>query len=182
MAKYLKNLKQLKTLIPLYSVFKSDNEISVFVSQSFLVFVFIFLKMHINYQYSMLACISGVDLLNKAYRYCVVYELLSVTFNARLRIKVLVSPSMSIYSVMPIFKNANWWEREIWDLFGIYFSHHIGLRRILTDYGFEGNPLKKDFPLSGFTELRYNESKKKVVIEPISLAQEYRVFNFEKPW
>lgn len=182
MSKYLKNLNQLKTLIPLYSVFQSDNEISVFISQSFSIFAFIFLKKHINYQYSMLACISGVDLLNKTYRYCVVYELLSITFNARLRIKVLVSSSMSLYSIMPIFKNANWWEREIWDLFGIYFSYHIDLRRILTDYGFEGNPLKKDFPLSGFTELRYNESKKKVVIEPISLAQEYRVFNFEKPW
>ena len=111
-----------------------------------------------------------------------VYELLSIVFNSRLRIKSLVTTCMASISIVSVFQNANWWEREIWDLFGIYFSNHPDMRRILTDYGFEGNPLKKDFPLFGFVELRYNESKKKVVVEPVVLAQEYRVFNFEMPW
>lgn len=183
MSKYFKSLNQLNLLIPINAIYYIDNEISIFVSHFNLNFIMTFLKKHINYQYSMLSCISGVDLIDNSNRYCIVYELLSLTFNSRLRVKSFVPNStLTIPSIISVFKNANWWEREIWDLFGVYFSDHSDLRRILTDYGFEGNPLKKDFPLSGFTELRYNDSKKKVVIEPVVLTQKYRVFRFEKPW
>ena len=182
MSKYIKNFSQLKVLLPVYAMYQYKSEISILIAQSWLLFSLSFLKKHINYQYSLLTCISGIDLINKSYRYCVVYELLSLSLNSRLRIKSLVTSSMSSVSSVSIFQNANWWEREIWDLFGIYFANHPDMRRILTDYGFEGNPLKKDFPLFGFVELRYNESKKKVVLEPVVLAQEYRVFNFEMPW
>ena len=182
MSKYLNLFSQLKLVIPIYGLYQSKTEISLMVLQSWVYTVLFYLKYHINYQFSLLTSISGIDLVEKSYRYCVVYELLSLTFNSRIRIKSLVSHSMASYSVVSIFQNANWWEREIWDLFGIYFSNHPDLRRILTDYGFEGNPLKKDFPLSGFIEVRYNDSKKKIVVEPVVLAQEYRSFNFEMPW
>ena len=89
---------------------------------------------------------------------------------------------ISVPSVIDIYVNANWWEREVWDLFGIYFENHPDLRRILTDYGFEGYPLRKDFPLYGFIEVRYDESKKQVVSEPIELTQEFRSFTFQTPW
>jgi NADH dehydrogenase (ubiquinone) Fe-S protein 3 len=108
--------------------------------------------------------------------------LLSITFNTRLRIKVFVDEITSITSTIPIFINANWWEREIWDLYGIYFDKHKDLRRILTDYGFEGHPMRKDFPLSGYTEIRYDESKKRIVSDKIQLTQEFRYFSSEMPW
>ena len=88
----------------------------------------------------------------------------------------------SVPSVVDIFINANWWEREVWDMYGIYFDNHPDLRRILTDYGFEGHPMRKDFPLSGYVEFRYDENKKRVIGEPIELTQEFRTFNFEMPW
>jgi NADH:ubiquinone oxidoreductase subunit C len=182
MIKCFKSFSKLATLIPIYVITQMHNENVILVSQSWLLVVISFLKKHINYKYSLLTCISGVDLLDKVYRYSIVYEFLSLTFNSRIRIKVLLSNLMTGVSITSLFKNANWWEREIWDLFGIYFINHPDMRRILTDYGFEGNPLKKDFPLFGFIELRYNESKKKVVVEPIVLVQEFKVFNFEMPW
>lgn len=182
MIKCFKSFSNLATLIPIYVITQMHNENVILVSQSWLLVVISFLKKHINYKYSLLTCISGVDLLDKVYRYSIVYEFLSLTFNSRIRIKVLLSNLMTGVSITSLFKNANWWEREIWDLFGIYFINHPDMRRILTDYGFEGNPLKKDFPLFGFIELRYNESKKKVVVEPIVLVQEFKVFNFEMPW
>jgi len=182
MSKYLKNFSQLKILLPISAIYLYENEISLIVYPGWLILVMTFLKKHINYQYVLLTCISGVDLLDKSYRYCIVYELLSLTFNSRIRIKSLVSLTMSSFSVTSIFQSADWWEREIWDLFGVYFSNHPDMRRLLTDYGFEGNPLKKDFPLFGFIELRYNDSKKKVIMEPVVLTQEYRTFNFEMPW
>jgi NADH dehydrogenase (ubiquinone) Fe-S protein 3 len=140
------------------------------------------LKQHIGYQYNMLTCISGVDFLGKDYRFSVVYDLLSLTFNSRIRLKVFVNEVTSVPSIVNIFINADWWEREIWDMYGIYFSKHPDLRRILTDYGFEGHPMRKDFPLSGFVEFRYDESKKRVIGEPIELTQEFRTFTFEMPW
>jgi NADH-quinone oxidoreductase subunit C len=130
----------------------------------------------------MLTCISGVDFLDKTYRFCVVYDLLSLTYNSRLRVKVFVNEITSVPSSVNVFINANWWEREIWDLYGIYFDKHPDLRRILTDYGFEGHPMRKDFPLSGYVEVRYSESKKRVVVEPLELTQEFRSFTFQTPW
>jgi NADH dehydrogenase (ubiquinone) Fe-S protein 3 len=140
------------------------------------------LKKHINFGFNLLTCISGVDLLGSTYRFCVAYDLLSLRNNSRLRIKIYLNEITSVNSVIPIFRNANWWEREVWDLYGIYFQNHPDLRRILTDYGFEGYPMRKDFPLSGYVEVRYDASKKRVVVEPLELAQEFRSFNYETPW
>lgn len=182
MSFYRKNFTVLKSLVPVYAISQYLNEITVVVSQQRLQFLVFFLKNHINYQYKLLSCITGVDLIGKSYRYCIVYDVLSLVFNARLRIKTLVDIILVVPTITAIFENANWWEREIWDLFGIFFGGHPDMRRILTDYGFEGHPMKKDFPLSGFIELRYNESKKKVVVEPVVLTQEYRTFSFDMPW
>jgi len=182
MSKYTKSFSQLKLVLPIYAIYEYRNELSLLVSSQWLLLIIAFLKKHINYNYNLLTCISGVDLVDQAYRYCIVYELLSLKFNSRIRLKSLIPVFMSSVSITSLFQNANWWEREVWDLFGVYFSNHPDMRRILTDYGFEGNPLKKDFPLFGFVELRYNEGKKKVIVEPVVLAQEYRVFNFEMPW
>ena len=110
------------------------------------------------------------------------YELLSIKFNSRLRVKTSINEVGSVESATKIFNSANWWEREVWDMFGIFFSNHPDLRRILTDYGFEGYPLRKDFPLSGYVEVRYDDTVKRVVCEPLELAQEFRSFNFESPW
>ena len=120
--------------------------------------------------------------MNLNYRFCVVYDLLSLKYNFRVRIKLFLSEITPVFSCVSIFINANWWEREIWDMFGIYFEEHPDLRRILTDYGFEGYPLRKDFPLSGYLELFYNENKKQIVVESLELTQDFRFFNFEVPW
>jgi len=152
------------------------------VSPVSLLFTLTLLKKHISYQYKLLSCISGVDLLGKAYRFVVVYDLLSLTFNSRLKVKTFVNEITFLPSSVSTFINADWWEREIWDLYGIYFTNHPDLRRILTDYGFEGHPMRKDFPLSGYIELRYDESKKRVITEAIQLTQEFRTFTLETPW
>jgi NADH/F420H2 dehydrogenase subunit C len=140
------------------------------------------LKLHINYQYKLLSSISGVDFINTNYRFGVVYDLLSLSNNVRLRVKVFVNEITPVDSVVSIFPNANWWEREIWDLYGVYFQNHPDLRRILTDYGFEGHPMRKDFPLSGYVELRYDQNKKRIVLESLEMTQEFRTFTFETPW
>jgi NADH/F420H2 dehydrogenase subunit C len=174
--------KELKQLIPIYLVYKYLNEISIVVSQSYIIFSLKILKLHINFQYKMLSCISGVDLFGKNYRFSIVYELLSIKFNNRIRVKSLINNSMLSNSIISIFNSANWWEREIWDMFGVFFLGHSDLRRILTDYGFEGHPLKKDFPLIGFIEVRYSENKKKLIIELVNLSQDFRIFGFKSPW
>jgi NADH:ubiquinone oxidoreductase subunit C len=112
----------------------------------------------------------------------VVYDLLSLTYNSRLRVKVFINEITAVPSACDIYINSNWWEREIWDMYGIYFENHPDLRRILTDYGFEGHPMRKDFPLYGYLEVRYDEGKKRVVLEPLELSQAFRQFNFETPW
>ena len=126
--------------------------------------------------------ICGVDYPERPQRFEVVYNLLSLVHNNRVTVKVMLDDNSSIPSVSKVFSSADWWEREIWDLFGIFFSGHPDLRRILTDYGFDGHPLRKDFPLTGHTEVRYSETKKKVISEPVKLDQEYRNFDFESPW
>jgi len=140
------------------------------------------LKKHVGYQYTLLSCISGVDLLNKNYRFLVSYELLSINFSTRLRIKLFVNEYNYIQSLYSLFVNSNWWEREIWDLYGLFFENHPDLRRILTDYGFEGHPMRKDFPLTGFVELRYDNNIKSIVTESLTLTQDFRSFNYETPW
>ena len=180
--KVSENFNGFKQLTPVLvsQKFKDENCISIYSKH--LLLVLNFLKRHIGCQYKMLTCISGIDLLHTKYRFCVSYDLLSLRFNCRLRVKAFIDEITPLLSAVNIYINANWWEREIWDLYGVYFDKHLDLRRILTDYGFEGHPLRKDFPLSGYVELHYNESKKRVVVEPLELAQEFRSFNFETPW
>jgi NADH dehydrogenase (ubiquinone) Fe-S protein 3 len=173
---------ELESLFPFLACQQINNETTLIVSSDNLLFSLNFLKSHLGYFFQMLTCISGVDFLGKTYRFSVVYELLSLTYNSRIRVKVFVNEITSISSVTDIFTNSNWWEREIWDLYGIYFNKHPDLRRILTDYGFEGHPMRKDFPLSGYVAVRYDENKKRVVVEPLELAQEFRSFHFETPW
>jgi NADH dehydrogenase (ubiquinone) Fe-S protein 3 len=173
------NLNCLSKLIPIFTTQTHSNENSIVISDSKNIFILKFLKLNINTQFSVLSCISGVDLHSKSMRLNVVYDLLSLTYNTRLRVKFFVSEYASVQSSTCVYINANWWEREVWDLFGVYFYNHPDLRRILTDYGFEGHPLRKDFPLSGYTQMRYNDSKKRIVSEPLRLSQEYRFFLFE---
>jgi NADH-quinone oxidoreductase subunit C len=126
--------------------------------------------------------ICGVDWPDRAERFDVVYNLLSVTLNQRVRVIVTTNETTPVPSVHEIWPSATWWERECWDLFGILFSGQPDLRRILTDYGFEGHPLRKDFPLTGHVEVRYDEDRKQVVYEPVKLTQEWRTFDFISPW
>ena len=141
-----------------------------------------FLKNHTNTQFKMLIDITAVDYPSRSSRFEVVYQLLSIHYNARIRVKTNVDELTPIESVSSLFPSANWFERETWDMFGICFLHHPDLRRILTDYGFEGHPLRKDFPVSGYIEFRYDDSKKRVISEPLELSQEFRYFDFASPW
>ena len=126
--------------------------------------------------------ICGVDYPERAERFDVVYHLLSPTQNTRLRVKVRTNEEVAVPSVADVFPAANWFEREAFDLYGILFSGHPDLRRILTDYGFNGHPMRKDFPLTGFVEVRYDDEQKRVIYEPVKLAQEFRSFDFMSPW
>jgi NADH dehydrogenase (ubiquinone) Fe-S protein 3 len=172
----------LMKIIPLNSYSNVNKELSIQISANKILPVFYFLKNHTNTQYKIISDICAVDYPSKKNRFEIVYNLLSIQFNNRIRIKVKINELQSIESITQIFKGSNWFEREIWDLFGIFFINHPDLRRILTDYGFEGYPLRKDFPLSGYLEVRYSEMKKRVVYEPIMLPQEFRSFDFETPW
>ncbi len=132
---------------------------------------------------SRFACdLCGVDWPERAERFDVVYNLLSVSLNHRVRVIVTTDAATPVPSVCGIWPVATWWEREAWDLFGIVFSGQPDLRRILTDYGFEGHPLRKDFPLTGYVEVRYDEERKSVVYEPVRLTQDFRNFDFLSPW
>lgn len=177
-----KALAGISRVLPVIASHTMKDESCIVVAKEDLLFTMNMLKKHINFQFNLLSCISGVDFLNKKYRFSVVYELLSITFNSRLRVKVFANETSSVSSIVSVFVNANWWEREVWDLYGIYFDKHPDLRRILTDYGFEGHPMRKDFPLSGFVELRYDEIKKRIVVEPLQLTQDFRLFNYSTVW
>ena len=126
--------------------------------------------------------ICGVDYPERAERFEVVYHLLSMRRNLRLRVKVATDEDAPVPSVIEVFPAANWFEREAFDMYGILFSGHPDLRRLLTDYGFQGFPLRKDFPLTGYQEVRYDDEQKRVVYEPVKLTQEFRQFDFESPW
>lgn len=163
-----------------YSLFK--NELSINVHFNRIIPILFFLKNHTNAQFKILSDIVVVDYINKKKRFEIIYNLLSIRFNNRLKVKININEIQSIDSIINIYKTAGWSEREAWDMFGIFFKNHPDLRRILTDYGFEGHPLRKDFPLSGFVEVYYNELKKRVVYEPLNLSQQYRLFEFNSPW
>lgn len=174
----------LENFVPLvcYEVNTVDNQLVVVVKREDLLVTLNNLKLHINSQYNLLYNISGVDLVELKYRFVVIYDLLSIKYSQRLSLKVFVNEITAVPSSVGIFRNANWWEREIWDMFGIYFQDHPDLRRILTDYGFQGFPLRKDFPLSGYVEVQYDESTKKVEVFPLTLTQEMRKYTYENPW
>jgi NADH-quinone oxidoreductase subunit C len=126
--------------------------------------------------------LCGVDWPGRTQRFDVVYCLLSLKHNHRIRVKIETDEMTPVPSAVPVYSAAGWFEREVWDLYGVLFSDHPDLRRILTDYGFEGHPLRKDFPLTGYVELRYDEEQKRVVYEPVALVQEFRRFEFTSPW
>ena len=126
--------------------------------------------------------ITGVDYPEREQRFEVVYHLLSLHHNQRIRVKVRTDETTPVPSVTPVFRPANWFEREAWDMYGMLFSDHPDLRRMLTDYGFEGHPLRKDFPLTGYVEMRYDDEQKRVVYEPVKLRQDFRNFDFLSPW
>ncbi len=141
-----------------------------------------FLRDDSNCLFKVLLDICGVDYPERENRFEVVYHLLSMRLNQRIRVKVECGESDIIPSVSGVFSSANWYERETWDFFGIMFSDHPDLRRLLTDYGFDGHPLRKDFPLTGYVEVRYDEEQKRVVYEPVKLTQAFRSFDFMSPW
>ena len=126
--------------------------------------------------------VAGVDYPDRAERFEVVYQLLSLKYNVRVRVKVSTYEKSTVPSVSSVFSSATWFEREVWDMYGVYFSDHPDLRRILTDYGFDGHPQRKDFPLTGYVELRYDVEQKRVVYEPVKLNQAYRSFDYLSPW
>lgn len=158
------------------------DELTLTVVSPSIVRTLTFLRDDASCQFKMLVDICGVDYPEREKRFDVVYNLLSLTQNQRIRVKTHVAEDEPLSSVAGVFSVANWWEREAWDLYGIFFSGHPDLRRILTDYGFEGHPMRKDFPLTGFVELRYDEDQKRVVREPVKLTQEFRTFDFMSPW
>lgn len=183
MASIFTNLSYIKSILPITTLLNIENENIFILRVNHLLLSINVLKKHIGLNYNILSCISGVDLFgHTSYRFCIVYDFLSLTYNQRLRIKVFVNEITSVPSIISIFINANWWEREIWDLFGISFIKHPDLRRILTDYGFEGHAFRKDFALSGYVEVRYDINKKQILIEPIELTQDFRFFEYQTPW
>ena len=132
--------------------------------------------------FEMLVDVCGVDYPDRDPRFDVVYHLLSISNNLRICVQAGVDEEGSIPSVSALYSSAGWYEREVWDLYGVYFTDHPDLRRILTDYGFEGHPLRKDFPLTGYVEVRYDDEQKRVVYEPVKLTQDFRNFDFMRPW
>ncbi|SJZ46756.1 NADH-quinone oxidoreductase subunit C [Enhydrobacter aerosaccus] len=132
--------------------------------------------------FKQLVDVSGVDWPEREKRFDVVYNLLSLVHNQRVRVKVATDEATPVPSAAPVFSSATWFERETYDLYGVWFADHPDLRRILTDYGFEGHPLRKDFPLTGFVEVRWDDVQKRVIYEPVKLAQEFRKFDFLSPW
>ena len=164
-----------------YSEIK-HGQIYILINCEDLLDVILLLKTNKNIKFKQLIDITAVDYPENQKRFKLVYLLLSHEQNQRIILSYYIDENQQIPSLTKIFPSANWMEREIFDMYGIKFTDHPDLRRILTDYGFEGYPLRKDFPLTGHTEVRYNEDKKKVVYEPVKLEQNYRSFDFESPW
>ncbi|MBJ6373252.1 NADH-quinone oxidoreductase subunit C [Sedimentitalea arenosa] len=160
----------------------SHDELNVDVTPANIVGFVEFLKTDATCRFSTLVDITAVDYPERPKRFDVVYHFLSMYQNHRIRLRLAVREEDMVPSIVTIHPSANWFEREVFDMFGILFSGHPDLRRILTDYGFRGHPLRKDFPTTGYTEVRYDESEKRVVYEPVSLVQEYRQFDFMSPW
>ena len=160
----------------------AHGELTVQIAPSSLVAFTEFLRSDSTCRFSTLVDITAVDWPERESRFDVVYHYLSMYQNQRIRVKMAVREEDTVASITGVFPSANWFEREVFDMYGILFSGHPDLRRILTDYGFRGHPLRKDFPTTGYTEVRYDEVQKRVVYEPVNLVQEYRLFDFMSPW
>lgn len=158
------------------------DELTLNVRSDHIIKILTFLREDVDCQFRQLVDITAVDYPERTKRFDVVYHLLSLTRNQRLRVKFMVAEDEAVDSAVSVFKAAGWYEREVWDMFGIMFNDHPDLRRILTDYGFTGFPLRKDFPLTGHVEVRYSEEEGRVVYEPVSLRQDFRTFDYQSPW
>ena len=184
----LKNIQEIEKVInsELTSKIKKStiafNEILIETDVDNLLNVIQFLKLNDNCKFKQLIDIAGIDFPEKDKRFRIVYLLLSHENNLRIKVSIDFDIQKKISSIIKLFPSANWMEREVFDMYGIKFTNHPDLRRILTDYGFKGYPLRKDFPLTGFNEVRYSEKSKKVIYEPVKLEQNYRNFDFESPW
>ncbi|MEQ8321541.1 MAG: NADH-quinone oxidoreductase subunit C [Rhodospirillales bacterium] len=158
------------------------GQLSVEIKRDDVLKVLKFLRDDVNCQFQTLLDVCGVDYPDDDERFEIVYHFLSMTHNNRIRVKLRTDEDTPVDSTTSLFNAANWWEREVWDMFGVAFNDHPDLRRILTDYGFEGHPLRKDFPLTGYVEVRYDDEQKRIVYEPVKLTQEFRNFDFLSPW
>jgi NADH-quinone oxidoreductase subunit C len=172
----------LSTRAGVLSAVEAFGELTMTVGLDSLLDLMAHLKADPSTRMTSLVDITAVDHPERADRFDVVYHLLSMYTNGRIRVKAHVADTAMVPSLISVYPAANWFEREVYDLFGILFSGHPDLRRILTDYGFRGHPLRKDFPTTGYTEVRYDEVQKRVVYEPVKLMQEYRQFDFMSPW
>ena len=159
-----------------------DDEITVHARRAEIIKVISFLRDDPICRFASLIDIAGADYPGRERRFDVVYHMLSMAHNMRIRIKITTDEATPVPSITSLFPNVDWYEREAFDMYGISFDGHPDLRRLLTDYGFEGHPLRKDFPLSGFVEVRYDEERKAVIYEPVDLPQEFRNFDFMSPW
>ena len=160
----------------------AGGELTLGARADAIVKVLTFLRDDANCNFGLLMDLCGVDYPERPRRFEVVYNLLSLNHNQRLRVRVLCDEQTPVPSVTGVYSSAGWLEREVWDMYGVFFSDHPDLRRILTDYGFQGHPQRKDFPLTGYLEMRYDDDQKRIVYEPVSLVQEYRHFDFMSPW
>lgn len=160
----------------------SLGELTLEVSRRDVLKVLAFLRDDLACLFKLLIDICGTDYPERAERFDVVYHLLSIKLNQRIRVKITTDAEHAVPSCVSLFSSAGWYEREVWDLLGVYFENHPDLRRILTDYGFIGHPLRKDFPLTGYVEVRYDDEQKRVVYEKVKLTQEFRTFDFLSPW
>jgi NADH dehydrogenase (ubiquinone) Fe-S protein 3 len=160
----------------------NKQELIVNVYYTDIIKILLVLKLHTNSQFKYVSDISVIDYPENKNRFVIVYNLLSIRYNSRIRLKTSLNILKPIESITPLYSCANWWEREIWDMFGIFFIGHPDLRRILTDYGFEGFPLRKDFPLNGFLEARYDYVSKTIIFESIQQSQKFNLFSFKNPW
>ena len=184
----MKSLKDIEKLInselatKIQNSFIKNNELTIEINENDLIEVIQFLKSNEKCKFRQLIDIAGVDYPEFEKRFQLVYLLLSHQNNIRIKVSIQFQLNQIINSITKIFPSANWMEREVFDMYGIKFKNHPDLRRILTDYGFDGHPLRKDFPLTGFNEVRYSEKDKKVIYEKVKLEQDYRKFDFDSPW
>ena len=184
----MKVLKDMEKLInselaaKIQNSFIKNSELTIEINENNLIEVIQFLKSNEKCKFRQLIDIAGVDYPDSEKRFQLVYLFLSHENNIRIKVSTQFQLDQNISSITKIFPSANWMEREVFDMYGIKFKNHPDLRRILTDYGFKGHPLRKDFPLTGFNEVRYSEKEKKVIYEPVKLEQNYRNFDFESPW